>query len=235
MRIYPLVALAGLLALTGTANAASVFNNNFDAENGGVTLFNYTGFSNLTVTAGSVDLVAAFDFGIQCVGGFGACVDLDGSTLASGTLETGFYAFNAGDTVSFSLDLSGNQRQFNSDDFALGFNFGALTAVTSYSQFGAWGNFTIFNNIQLSGVSTSSSIFGTTPYQNYGIRFVAAQAGTVSATLRAFGDDNFGPLADNLNLDITANVPEPASWAMMISGFALVGVAARRRRKVLVA
>jgi hypothetical protein len=31
------------------------------------------------------------------------------------------------------------------------------------------------------------------------------------------------------------SVPEPATWAMMIGGFALAGVAARRRRKLVTA
>jgi len=32
-----------------------------------------------------------------------------------------------------------------------------------------------------------------------------------------------------------SNAPEPASWAMLIAGFGLVGAAARRRRKLLAA
>ena len=36
------------------------------------------------------------------------------------------------------------------------------------------------------------------------------------------------------NVSLTAAVPEPASWAMMIAGFGLAGAAARRARKVAV-
>jgi hypothetical protein len=36
-------------------------------------------------------------------------------------------------------------------------------------------------------------------------------------------------------VSFSAGVPEPASWAMMIAGFGLVGAAARRRRTVAVA
>ncbi|HZZ31755.1 MAG TPA: PEPxxWA-CTERM sorting domain-containing protein [Phenylobacterium sp.] len=51
---------------------------------------------------------------------------------------------------------------------------------------------------------------------------------------------NFEGLATGANtraiVDIqTAGVPEPTTWAMMISGFGLVGVAARRRRTPAVA
>ena len=50
------------------------------------------------------------------------------------------------------------------------------------------------------------------------------------------GGDTFNPLGiDNVRLDVRAIaavgvVPEPASWALMISGFGLVGGAMRRRR-----
>ena len=36
-------------------------------------------------------------------------------------------------------------------------------------------------------------------------------------------------------LDVPSAVPEPATWAMMITGFGLAGVAIRRRRETLVA
>ena len=36
---------------------------------------------------------------------------------------------------------------------------------------------------------------------------------------------------DNVSLDVTAAVPEPSTWAMMILGFAGVGFMAYRRRK----
>lgn len=37
----------------------------------------------------------------------------------------------------------------------------------------------------------------------------------------------------NFSVDLQQPVPEPASWAMMIGGFGLVGLAARRRRNML--
>ena len=43
------------------------------------------------------------------------------------------------------------------------------------------------------------------------------------------GADNIGPILDNVSV---SQVPEPASWAMLITGFGMVGFAARRRRMV---
>ncbi len=43
-------------------------------------------------------------------------------------------------------------------------------------------------------------------------------------------DDNH----DDLIIRVTAGaIPEPATWAMLIAGFGLVGLAARRRRATL--
>jgi hypothetical protein len=39
---------------------------------------------------------------------------------------------------------------------------------------------------------------------------------------------------DNVFLDITTAVPEPATWAMMILGFGLVGGAMRRPKTLTV-
>lgn len=40
---------------------------------------------------------------------------------------------------------------------------------------------------------------------------------------------------DNIRLESVGAIPEPATWVMMLGGFGLVGVAARRRRNVAVA
>ena len=44
------------------------------------------------------------------------------------------------------------------------------------------------------------------------------------------GDGGF--VLDNLTLSAGAAVPEPATWAMMIAGFGLAGVATRRRTRI---
>ncbi|TRW16675.1 PEPxxWA-CTERM sorting domain-containing protein [Glacieibacterium frigidum] len=50
---------------------------------------------------------------------------------------------------------------------------------------------------------------------------------------------DFGTVSGGWSLDITtdgiAAVPEPASWALMIGGFAMTGVALRRRKAVITA
>jgi hypothetical protein len=43
------------------------------------------------------------------------------------------------------------------------------------------------------------------------------------------GDDNHDDFI--VRVDVAPAVPEPASWAMMLTGFAAAGVALRRRRR----
>ncbi|MBV8971435.1 MAG: PEPxxWA-CTERM sorting domain-containing protein, partial [Sphingomonadaceae bacterium] len=53
--------------------------------------------------------------------------------------------------------------------------------------------------------------------------------GAGAHTIKVFYADRFQTQA-SLSLDLTgATVPEPASWVLMIAGFGLIGVAARRR------
>jgi hypothetical protein len=51
-----------------------------------------------------------------------------------------------------------------------------------------------------------------------------------------FGSSNLNWLADDLSFSTAGSaVPEPATWAMMITGFGLAGTALRRRRSALAA
>ena len=45
-------------------------------------------------------------------------------------------------------------------------------------------------------------------------------------------DDALGDNSGGISLNVSANVPEPSTWALLIGGFAMVGVAARRRRTI---
>jgi hypothetical protein len=66
-----------------------------------------------------------------------------------------------------------------------------------------------------------------------------SSSGVTSVTLASVQPANafMWPSANNLILggqaDVTTAVPEPASWAMMIAGFGLIGSAMRRRRAVI--
>lgn len=59
---------------------------------------------------------------------------------------------------------------------------------------------------------------------------------TTGGMLRFAADgisDSLGGYVDDITLTQTGNVPEPAAWAMLLSGFAAVGVALRRRPRLV--
>jgi hypothetical protein len=111
----------GILALSvfisATANASVIFQDNFDDEGtAGVSVLNYNSFANWTVSGGTVDLISdPNDWLIDCVGGTGKCVDLDGSTGNAGILSSNNFTLSAG-TYTVMFDISGNQRNGNTDE-----------------------------------------------------------------------------------------------------------------------
>jgi hypothetical protein len=218
------------LAAAGSAQAATVlFADNFDAEGvAGVSTLNYAGFANWTVT-GTVDLVAqANPYSIeQCTG---KCVDLDGSRNTAGTLLSKSIAFAAGRAVTVSFDVSGNQRNAGTDIFLASTIFnpvnGGIAAVISGPA--GFDNTALVNMLNMV-TPYQESILGTRNMLTYSYTFTANLPGTFQLGFATTSADNIGPILDNV-LVTQAAVPEPATWAMLIAGFGLVGATARRRR-----
>lgn len=107
-----------LLVGAATGQAAIVFSDNFDSENGGVGVLNYAGFANWTVSAGTVDLIGNgfFDF----YPGNGLYVDLDGSTGNAGVLTSTALTLAPG-TYTLQFVLAGSTRgDTNIVDVSLG-------------------------------------------------------------------------------------------------------------------
>ncbi len=226
-------ALAGLavcasLGATG-AQAGVVFTDNFNTENGGVTALNWGSFNNFGVSEGTVDIVFSGDYSLN---GGGSFVDLDGSTRDGGVITTlNSFAFSAGDVVSLTWEISGNQRGCcdSNDDFFAGFIFGGATDIAgfSFTNFWAPANFGDYSGI--TGISSGDFVANDAPWRTYGYTFQALTDGTLKLQFGTNNsNDNVGPLLDNVSLSIGA-VPEPATWAMMIMGFGAAGAMLRRR------
>jgi len=232
MAFLKLAASVAVLALAaGAAHATNVLSDNFDSENGGASSLNYTNFANFNVVGG-VDLVATPDFGITCAGGSGSCVDLAGTPGPGEIVSKNFYNFGAGDVVTLSFDISGNQRVAETNTLYGAFNFAGTTNVSNYTLGGAFGSQVVLpGKFTTNFISTGASTTGENqPFETYTLSFTADQAGSVQVGIGTNDAGNYGPVLDNVNLSVSA-VPEPASWAMMLVGFGGLGATIRASRR----
>jgi len=206
------IALAALAAAAAPANAATVFSDNFNSENSGFSQLNYTGFANWSV-GGQVDLVKSGDYNITCAG---SCVDLDGTTGPGSINLLNAINYGAGQIVTVYYLVGGSQRVANAlDDF--------------------YANIITTSNGVL--VGPPPSITSSDPFVLGSVSFLASAAGSLTLSFGTTSHDDIGPLLDGVAVDVsdvTAAVPEPATWAMMLAGFGLVGGAMRRRTRTAV-
>lgn len=136
-------------------------------------------------------------------------LDLVGSGTIGSIYQT--FATTAGQRYNVSFNYSHNMFGGDSSASAVTAAYGGVFATS------------------LSGILFLEHSSGTTTnldWRTYSYAFVADNAQSTIAFTNVTGGVNAGLLLDNVS--VTA-VPEPASWAMMISGFALVGGAMRRR------
>lgn len=199
-----LLAAFAATAVSQAEAAVVVGEDDFD-EISSSSILNYNGFDGATVVNGTVDFIASGDFGIQCVGSTGGCIDLDGSTGDAGEIVTELTTFAPGE-YTLSFDLSGNQRG------------GAADSVTI--TIGSLLNETIFD------------ILASDPFETYTYNFTVTSETTASLVVGASGGDNIGPILDNfLLVQNDADVPEPAALGLL--GIGVLGIAMRRQRKAV--
>jgi hypothetical protein len=110
---------------------------------------------------------------------------------------------------------------------------GSLVTLNSFNL-GAWPNFDRPSQVTiLDGLGTT--LFSSGPITVLGATpslFSGSYASLNGIEIR-FGPDAFNVGIDNIDFTVAngpAAVPEPASWALMIAGFGLVGSAMRRRK-----
>ncbi|MEW5687168.1 MAG: PEPxxWA-CTERM sorting domain-containing protein [Pseudomonadota bacterium] len=217
--------------LAGSANATVLV---FDDFEGYGAQANFTGFSNLNVTDGAVDVLQ--DAGILSTPYGSGFVDLDGTAAQGGFLRSDFYSFQAGDRVTFSFDYAGN-RQGTFDTLNYGFKATALfTFKDAVIQNGAVTN-TTSNLISNSFGGSVANLGPTAPWTRLTFSFTAGSAGSLQAFVGTRSQDAKGPLIDNFSLSVDGpgGVPEPSSWALMILGFGGAGAMLRRRTQAYAA
>jgi hypothetical protein len=210
------------LCVASAANAAPVFTENFDASSGFANSL-FLGFGNTSDSASSdrwantnyytINNVNGWTFGSSGTA-FAEQTDAAGNVTGNGALllnENGGVATNivgltAGQTYNLSLLLSGDNRPGQA------YVFNVSIGSSSFSTSG------------VDGLPGSNP--GT--IENYTF---TATGSSETLTLFQSSTTQASPIVDNIS--ISAAVPEPSTWAMMIFGFAAVGFVAYRRKDKL--
>ncbi len=161
--------------------------------------YSLTNLSKWTMTDGSVDVIGV-GTPYDFFPGNGKYIDLDGSTGNAAVMQT-LASFNllAGSTYTLSFDLGGSAR-WDGDN-----------SVT----------------VSLGAFSETFTLASNAPLTSYSRQFSVASNMTSSLMFDHAGSDNMGLILDNVAL--SAPVPEPETWAMLLAGLALLGVNARRK------
>jgi hypothetical protein len=136
-----------------------------------------------------------------------------------GRVYLGFGA-DASGASSFVLAQNTGQLLFqNNDGYA--FNDVSSTAFT-------WGSDWYLATITLSGGTVTGRVYGSDGVTLLGSLVASGLDHGVGGGVAVRSFNNFS--YDTIGL--TAGVPEPATWALMIGGFGLAGAALRRRRAI---
>jgi len=170
-------------------------------------------------------------------------VDFNGE-LPDGYFLSGDFAY-ANDTTGAAASPAGDSSRYLYTSSAVGSGVATLSTFDLSSVSFYWGSIDSYNSVDLLGadgvtlLSVGGSAFSpangdqSAAITNQRIFFTAG-AGEVITGLRFTATGvafEIGDVAGRLISDgAGAAVPEPATWALMIGGFGMVGFAARRRR-----
>jgi hypothetical protein len=219
--------LIGAIAALGLASAANansvIYQNDF---NTGSTA-GFSGAANILTAPSGEKFLGPLSLGDE------ADLTLNTAGKSSITLNFDLYALQ-------SLDGDGTSFCCGPDIFALKVNGSSVLMSDTFSNNPGWTQ-SYGGPGSPGGTGSDPSLTGVLGYNYYGpdhtyhLSFVIPVSGPstvvnfIGATNQGWNDEGFG--VDNVVVSGVSAVPEPASWAMMIAGFGLIGWAARRRMR----
>jgi hypothetical protein len=196
-------------AAGGTDNCCNGFNILFDSAT--ATTVN----ADTRYTSSEAQKIASENYGGASPNG-GNFMALDGDTQANAAFSQMVTGLTPGKVYTLSFWWAGTQLS----------NRGGDTTERLDVTFG-------------SDAFSTATVGGPTHYFSGWHQVTHAFTATSSSQLLSFlsmGTPNgLPPVALLDGVSLTGNVPEPASWALLIAGFGLVGAAARRRKAVVAA
>lgn len=154
--------------------------------------------------------------------------------LSSGvdyTDDTVWDAFTGDRSVELSGIGSGGVSQKINNQFVVGKQY-KINFVLSANPFAADGVYRAVVSATGGGAQlftytkTASNSPTNMLYQNYTYIWTATNVSS-GIQFRSLGASPFGVILDNVSVSL---VPEPATWSLLIAGFAMTGFAMRRRR-----
>jgi hypothetical protein len=204
MKLRKTMVVAALLLGSSLTHAATIFSDNFDTYVPDQLNWVPPGSSGWTVIDGTIDLHGAGG-SYDVLPGNGSYVDLDGSSLDSGLFSTNLNLIG-GEMYRLSFDLGGSQRGNRSETVEVNF-----------------------------GSTTSSYVINVTDsFSTYTLEFTPGSDGAYSLSYLNVGGDNRGAFLDNVSVSSgpvpASSVPEPATYAMLLSGLGIMGLMARRSK-----
>ena len=161
--------------------------------------------------------------GVAVASGHDYVVGAGGSGSAAAQANH-FAAFGGGNVAGFD----GLLQSFGTvagKVYTLGFDYGAFGSGTEELTVIVTGAFS--THLHPVGTTNLDALF-----THYSTTFIGDGAvRSINFAVNAGTGDSIDPLVDNVSIT-GATVPEPAKWALLVAGFGLVGVAARRRTAV---
>ena len=200
----------GTLAITGTAQAAIVADGGFEIQGAAL------GYTCSMISGGGNQCAA----GAWSGSGHQAGINLnDGQNFAGNNPDGSYYAFLQslnGSTSSIFQNVT-----VTAGDYVVSWLAGGRTNYSGPVNY----TVSLGNQIYSGGLTQAQPFTATSA-----IVTLAAGTYTLAFSAHTNSGDN-SALIDKVSIDkvITAAVPEPATWVLMIAGFGMIGATMRRR------